>query len=479
MWVVGCYDIMLGGRKDIDWAMKTSLKRTGPGTAFDMMARHVDSPIGRRAFGAAAAIFRNFPTPGDWGGHNTRLFLQGVSSVGLFFLIARALTMGAQILAGRWLGPANFGLANLVLAGSNVLFIALQLGFSAAAVKFASMESFQTKQACVLSTNLWLSLLWAIPCVALCGFYHERLATSLGLPGALYVWCVGLAFCYSLRTNVCCFLQGVKLFAQRGIVELVYGLLMLLFVVVLFLMFGSNPLTVISSYILAYLGSAAWSLYALRKWIRPVIDIGAARDIRSYTLAPTLNNIAGALIGAAAPIILARQLGTKEAGIYVVYNSGSIVVASVFSGMIATVLAPLASVPETQNPAWRKLLKISIPIFLGGAAAFVLSTWLMLKCVGRGYPVVPAWILLFAGSAGLSLIAGSALTLLYSRDVTGLRLGVIGNILIGLTNLFGTLWAVRRFAFIGAGFAILASYLIGTAWCLTWGWYFTHCKKEA
>jgi len=403
-------------------------------------------------------------------GDNTRAFFQAITSIGTFYLVAKLLTASTQILAGRWLGPSEYGLANVVIASSNLLAIPLQLGFAPAVSKFPAMETSQDSQADIVSTAIWVNLLWVLPCVALLYWFEGYVSRILQLSAEVYLWslvCSCLLTCYTL---MCSALQGVRLFSQRGKVEVIYASVFAATFAISFWFFEFRYVALVVSLLAALFFSSLAAICYLRDWIRPVVSKQAVRSIKSYALAPVINSIAMTLIMAATPIILLSYMSPREVGIYSAYNLGSVMIAGTLSGIVGTVVGPLSSLPLHNKNAWIRLFKSAPSVILGGIAFFCGTSIVVLKLVGNGYPVELLWLLLFAGSAALSLVFSIALTLLYYRDESGLWLGVGGMVISGVVCLAGSLWAIPRAGISGAALALLTSYGIGLTWCAYWGW---------
>src|SRR5579862_552574 len=101
----------------------------------------------------AEKMKRSLPKSLEWG-KNTEALFRGLLALGPSFVLARAFTGVGQLIAGRLLGPQEFGEANLVIAASGVMMIPL-FGFIPGMIKFASMEEDLRKQALIVSTAFW------------------------------------------------------------------------------------------------------------------------------------------------------------------------------------------------------------------------------------------------------------------------------------------------------------------------------------
>jgi O-antigen/teichoic acid export membrane protein len=403
-------------------------------------------------------------------GANTRAFLEGIYAIGLFYVIARALTTGTQILAGRWLGPNEYGLATLVIACTSVLTIPLQLGFPAAATKFPAMESSQARQAEIISTAVWANMLWGLPCAGFLYLFTDAISQILRLSPEVYGWGLLASCLFALNSLVCSALQGAKRFPERGRVEAVYAAVFAVAFGTGYLIVGARFTSLAASLCVGLAASATLAIYYLRNLIRPILSVHALSCIRSYTVAPVLNSVASAMVMGSTPIILATYMSEREVGILSIYSLGTIMIAGAFSVIVSTVLGPLSSTSTGQEGAWRKFFKAVPILFPCGILFFALSNVVVLLVVGKEYPMQVLWVLLFALAATLSFLFSATLTLLFARDVRGLWFGVGGMILSGIGCIVGNLVAIPRYAVSGAALSLVLSYSIGLTWCVLFGW---------
>lgn len=403
-------------------------------------------------------------------GANTKAFLSGLAVIGPFFLFSKILTFGLQAIASRFLGPIEYGTVNIVIAVSGILIIPLQLGFPVVVTKFTAIEDSHNKQQTVISSVLWLQMIWAVPCAGFLYLIRQPIINIFKITEQVYIWSILFAFFTTVNMFIFSSLQGLKLFYERGKSEFVYALITaIVFVYLYFVVFAS-----FHSYIVAVMvGLVITSIiatYRLRSWIKPVINFSSIFSEKAYTFAPIVNNCVGTILATASPLLVAYYLSVSDVGVFGVYRLSSITIAMTFSSIISIVLFPMTSSPSLQVGAWKKYFKVSIPIFFIGFICFMLSEFVVLKLVGEEYPVKLLWILLFSISATFSLLFGMGLTLLYSKDSTGQWIGVMGNTLAGITSLGMGFLLVPKYGLTGAVTALVISYGAGTIWCFWWGW---------
>ncbi len=403
-------------------------------------------------------------------GRNTKFLLKSLWTVGPFFFLARALTAGTQVLAGRWLGPQEFGLATIALAAAGTLLIPIQMGFPVALVKFAAMEESLERQAAIVSSVLWMALIWGLPCLALLILFRNSLGSVLHIGQHLYLWALAyavLTLAYSLISGG---LQGVMRFRERARIELYYGALVPMFFGALYFRGDHSFTSFVGAMCLSLAVAGAVCAAYLKPWIRPSVSGWTVRPVASYTLAPVVSASAGAAVSAAAPLILAAYLSPKEAGFFGIYEIGSVGVSMAAFQIVNTVLAPMASAQERQAGVWRKFLLLSAPLAAALALFFASTTLIILKLEGGRYPENIRWIALFALAGALSFLFSAVVTILSSSDAAGLWLGASGNILAGVLCLAASFWLIPTHGVSGAAAALAAGYAAAFFWCVILGW---------
>lgn len=408
-------------------------------------------------------------------GDNSRRLARGIAAIGPFFIAARGLTAVGQILAGRWLGSMEFGLATMVIAVASTMLVPLQLGFMGAVVKFTPLAKDPSGQAAFISTSLWLQTLWGAVCLVLLFLARKYLGHVLHVEPAVYSWALAYAGLWTAFTFLSTALQGVMHFRERGIVEFAYGATV---VIVLLMSYSGRDFQIfIRAMDAALIVSSFICVYFLWDFLVTGISIKAIRDVASYTLPVFISGCGGAVLQSAAPLILAAHLSPKEVGYFGAYEMGSVGVTSVLFQIVYAVLAPLASVPERQPGAWKKFLLILLPLAAGVFIAFLLGVLLILELFGRGYPVVYSWVSLFSAAAVAQFLFFCALSLLVVRDVAGAWEGTGGTLITAVACLLGSLWAIPVFGFSGAAIALILGYGAGLLWCVFWG--LRHLRKSS
>jgi O-antigen/teichoic acid export membrane protein len=376
------------------------------------------------------------------------LFVRGFAWIGAFYGLAKAITLFTQTLAGRLLGPVEYGKANLIVAIAAYLQIAPMLGFPLALAKLVPDAAGEAERRRLISAALGGFFLWAALMLAAFAPFAPPLTLAL-------------AFCTALYTVVSSILLGLRRFNDRGMTESLYGLLAFSFSS-LFLLFWSREH---SAFVLALCASlllaTGRALYALRGLLHPTLDWKAIRPVLGYAFVGSLNYLAAACVLAPGRVILNSHFSAREVGVFSAYFTATTQVSLALLTMSTAVILPLAGGPQGQEGFWKPLRRYAPKLAPALLLFFSVAAVIALKLFGRQYPLRWDWVLLFAGAASLILAHGVAAAILAARDFSGLCLSVSGSLVAGLTNVGLGLLLIPRYGIAGAGAALATAYVLG------------------
>ncbi len=388
-------------------------------------------------------------------------FLSGLGWIGILYGLAKASTLLTQICAGRWLGPLEYGRANLVMAAAAYLQIIPMLGFPTAIGKFLASHDDDRRRARFISSALALFGLWLALGMCALTLGHHALADALSLSPRLFAAALFLAASNAVYVVTASPLLGLKRFAHRGLVEATYGLTAPAALIVAVWIFGPTYEAMISALGAGFILGAGYALWCQRRYLLGAFDPKVLNQIWSYAAVATLNLLAVACVLAPARFVLHMVRGPEEVGLFSAYFTATIQVSLALLYMLQSVIVPMASDPRGQLETWA-LVKHRAP-------AALLGTWILFLVVllgalavfGHHYPLRWDWVLLFSTAATLALAHGTLSALYSARDFSGLRISVIGGLLTGLTNVGLTAALIPARGVSGAAIALVASFALG------------------
>lgn len=452
-------------RTPADWVAAAS-KTDAPGARRDRVAAAracSGETVFHRLQGLVEKARRAAPPPAAPGAHRSRALLSGLGWIGALYTVARASTLLTQLLAGRLLGPEEFGRANLVVAAAAYLQIIPMLGFPLATSKLIADENDEGRRARLVSTALASFAVWAVLSLPLMYGTHFWLERAMGLPPELFRLSALLAIATALSQVLGSPLLGLKRFAHRGLVETVYGFAAPLLLAALVGAFGADYRAMILAFVGSLLASSFYALWTLRRYLRLAFEPGFVRAVMRYAATATPTLLATACVLAPARLFLNRSASVFEVGLFSAYFTTTVQVALAFLYMLQAVLIPMASGKDGQRDLWTLFRRWGAPALVAVWALLMLTSTAGIALFGKRYNFDLGWAAAFAGAAALILLHGAATALYAARDFSGLRVSVVGALAAGLGNLFLTARLVPRFGVLGAALALALSFAAGLA----------------
>ncbi len=390
-----------------------------------------------------------------------RALMSGLGWIGVLYTAARASTLVTQLIAGRVLGPTEYGRANLVVAAAAYLQIIPMLGFPLATSKLIAEEHDESRRARLISTALASFVVWAVLSLPLMALAHRWLESAMGLPAELFRLSALLAIATALGQVLASPLLGLKRFAHRGLVETVYGFATPVLFAALVLAFGPDYRTMILAFIGSLAASSLYAVWTLRRYLRPAFEPAFVKAVGRYAATASLTLLSTACVLAPARLFLNRHGSPHDVGLFSAYFTATVQVAIAFLYMLQAVLVPMASDAEGQRELWSLFKRWGAPALAGAWLFFSATAIGGLALFGRSYNFDLGWAAAFAGAAALILLHGAASSIYAARNFSGLRVSVAGALAAGLGNVFLTARLVPAFGVLGAAMALSLSFAGG------------------
>ena len=359
-----------------------------------------------------------------------KIFGQEISKDGLDFInnitisaigsISAAFFMFiATILAGRWLGPIEYGKFALVLSYAQFLIIPISMGLDTASVVYISSGDQRTKKK-ILATSFIVvfcnSLIISIIFLLTLNFWVKILNTDQSLMIMALIYAVPLAF----KNLFDSFIRGFQYFKKQLWAKVGEALIALLLFTTIF---WTTSYHGYFSYTIAMVaGLLIYSFILMPNFIRYLkgFDKNIFRKLLSYGSFALIGGLSGFLLFNADRIIIARILGEGQLGIYAAYYTASISVLSQFFIFFINVFFPAISKISNKYQIIKKInrlnyisaipliifecLAIALILYLYGSQysfQFGLAILFSLMAVSNIFYTIDAWIASSAGVKGV------------------------------------------------------------------------------
>ncbi|MBI5211308.1 MAG: oligosaccharide flippase family protein [Elusimicrobia bacterium] len=395
-----------------------------------------------------------------------RAFVKGFSLIGLFYGLAKVSILATQVVAGRLLGPLEYGKANLVLAVSAFLQILPMMGLPVALSKFLSAEPSEEKRRAIISTGYAAFLVWGALVLAACLLLRHAVAAWLAVPLGLFHLALFYSLCNASYVVLSSPLLGLRRFSERGAAETLYGLS----APVLFLLLGaSDHGRLIAALSLSFALGSSYSIRRLRGYLSLQFHPQVFRSLSRYSLEAAINLLTLACVLAPARLLLNRHFDPHEVGVFSAYFTATAQVSLSLLYMLTAVLIPVSSDAEGQAQAWSAFRRIRLPLTVGAWLGLTAVACAALFMFGKRYEFRLDWAAAFAAAAALIMTHGIATNIFAARDLSGLRVSVLGSIAAGAGNLLLCLVLVPRWGITGAAVSLLGAYGLGLAYYAFFG----------
>ncbi len=396
---------------------------------------------------------------GEPSSERVRVFVSHLGWVSLGFVVAKALTVAVNVLAGRWLGPAEYGRYNLALSvgafSSPLMFGGLYLSV-VRAVSSAAPRDRGRFYGTTLTLAAGMGLLWGAVFWALQG----PLCRWLGAPPFLYQEGIAYGAAYGIFLLMTSFLQAESDFRLRAFSEMIFAAVFL----TVFLAWGRLNETHVSAVGALIAGYAAGGLYLLTRK-SGLFRFGFSRD----AAAALISYGAWAMVSALCQsfqmfflrFVVNRHLSVADVGLLSAYTLSSLFLGFYLAWIFTLVLFPAAAAHPDRAALWRKMQRGGVRLALPMAVFFGLSQAGALWVLGDDY--LFRWDLLIplaltaVAAVGQSVLGGLAA----SEGARGLRWTVGVNAATALLTVLMGLFLIPRWGLRGAVATYLITYAAG------------------
>jgi len=334
-----------------------------------------------------------------------RQFLMDLSwsFVGVFF----AAFMGfiVNVVAGRVLGPAQYGAFNYIIGLSGVLSIFIYLGMDGTTVKYISSSkelSFQNK---VMSNAIILFFITSIFVVVISTILNKYLARAFNIEQSVITIVVFFATVLGLKAITDGIIKGLGNFKYQSIVKIIESLVIsLLFFTVVVLFGQKNYIVCVCILILATFITVTLYAYKLRKRI-----VGWNKQVFKVMFPYAKLNLTTAVLsifsGSIDKIFIGRFWDVNLLGLYSAYLLSSVMIVSQVTVAIGNVLFTSVNKSDKKSVVIGKIDRIMAIMFIPIIVVMSVLSYTIIRLFGSAYAVNYFYILMVAFLSYLQIYA--------------------------------------------------------------------------
>lgn len=378
-----------------------------------------------------------------------KVFFQQLTWVMAGFAVARLITVAINLVAGRWLGPHEFGLYNLGLATGGALLPFISWGLGTATARYASADPAH-RSAIYHTAFVLQSILLILGAVgviivrgALCAHFHIA-------PGVFWGG-LGYAIGFALYLFGVSMSQVEGRFKERAVAEAGFAVIFAgAFCVLLFAGWRDYRVALYAmgaSYLV--IGLLLWGGEGKRwrgpfspAWVLPLTGYGGLwmADMTSFFLQALFLRF-----------VTNKFLSPSEVGVLSLYSLASISAAITFTTVFAAVFFPFASGHARRIDLWARLLSVSRRTFFPFLLGFGILQIGVILLAGKSYPFHPLLLGTMSLASVLCLFQSNVGSLLSAQGVTGYLW--VASVRLGTSLAAGgaACWLVPQWGLLGAG----------------------------
>lgn len=353
-------------------------------------------------------------------------FFQNLGWVSLGMFGSSLLTFVFTSLAARYIGPEQFGLANLAISFSLFIQLVIGLGFTLSSVKYISATDDPIERKKIISTTFIYVVVSSIIFSSLVFISSVFWSKTLNVPLVV----IYLAIIYTIPTTIYLILEGylraLGLYKQSMLIYILSGIIYILSVAILIFGLGYlNAGSWVGSIAIRWLFFALAAVFFLVKLfgfgLFKFFDYQWFKKLLRYGL---LSFWMMAVVGLSQifdRFILNYFWSAVQVGIYSAYITASSVATGKILQVFTQVFFPTMSGRRDHKEIFGLINRLFFIILGGFFAISLITTYIGLLIYGKGYDFKIAYLLLFSFNTALFTIVAMYNWLIISRNESGVK----------------------------------------------------------
>jgi len=392
---------------------------------------------------------------------NALNFINSISYIAIGTIIATIFSFTYNILAGRLLGPSEYGKFTLINTIAMFLYIPMLLGTSTAMVKYNSEKIDFDRQKIIISTSYMLVFVFTIITLIFYSVFSSKIVQTFSIPPDFYWLSVIFAVtfvCYTLTTETIRSLFNMRMLAILSSIQAM--LLLFSFLLFITLNTASFKAMVYSTYV-AYTAVSVIICIYIHKYLKPIFDREWARTLMKYSSLTIFSGISYMLYTNIDKILINKYMTVTDVGIYNAYTYASINILDLLSGIFITVFFPTISGYKNKKIILKKINRFVPYLVLLGIPVTIIAEFLILNFYGEEYPINLLWMITFAIISVLSALYRIYAWLFNSEGEKGVKLTLSGTGTIAIVNILLDIYLIPQWGIFGAITATTLAFCIG------------------
>ena len=389
-----------------------------------------------------------------------KAFLKNISYFAFGTVISCFFSFIFNILAGRILGPIEYGKFALLNSIAMFLYIPMLPGLNTAMVKYvAEKDDFQS-QSKIISAAFILIFPLIIASVLLYFIFAPQLSKMLSISPDFFILSVFFAVLYVLYTMSTEIIRAIDRIKSLSVLRIVFSVVSLaVFLFFIFARYFSFKAVAFSTLVSYFVVIFISLLFYVRKYLKFNFDKFWANKLAKYSFWAAIGSISFAIYSNLDKILINKYLTIDKVGIYEAYQFASINMAALIFGIFNTVFFPAASRHENKKNLFKKINKFLPYLIPLGIIFIFFCEFVILKLYGDKYPFNPFWALLLGIACVCSSIDSAYAWTLASVGERGIKTISVAVIIFALVNIVADIILIPIIGIPGAIIGIILASL--------------------
>ena len=300
-------------------------------------------------------IFRERVTPA------IKIFFDNFQSLVFGYGISAVLLLLFQVLAGRILGPEEYGKYALVDSIATFLYLLMTLGISMALVRYTAQTKDYLTSKKIISTSYLVVAVFLIIITVLFFVFAGPLSKTIKVSLTVFYLSIIFAVCYALYMLATDTLRGLHKMKSLSLIRALFGFFVVLLLSLFLLKNSISFITVILIACFSYLAVFVLVLINIAKYLSFQIDKNWLKKVLEYGLYATGGSFLFFLLPPLSKLMINKFLTVSEVGIYNAYYFSSLNLMMFASTIFVAVFFPTASQYVSKVKILRIIRKSTLP----------------------------------------------------------------------------------------------------------------------
>lgn len=357
-------------------------------------------------------------------GHLSWSFFGGVFASGVLLM--------TNILAGRWLGVAEYGKYNAVFSLAQILLVFFLVGMDLSVVRNLVQIKREGKDHAI-SASLGTVVGWIIICGLIFFFIGPSISRFFQVDPVLLSSAFLLGCILAVRQLTDSIIRGLHWFKKQAFLRILEAIFILLsFLILAFTLGKTTFISYTSSLEIGGLFLISFYLFFIQRYLRPFL----IKDITllfEYGKIVFLAGLFGIIFSSLDKLAIAKYLDFNQLGIYGAYYTASFILVSQVGALFDNVFFPTVTrLKDNLAPLISKIDRLTLLLFVPFLIGMSVIITFLLLLFGPQYPLQWGYVFGFSLLAALKMILIINTSIITAYSSVSLKLGVVYGNLINL-----------------------------------------------